>query len=102
MSILEEIKWIICSKCFFCGGSVFAYDSTIFIKNVSTATIQRLGYLLDCVLSKENLAASLYEKIKQMKLEFYRLPLKASGKIKGFSSDEKWKVIVNTDIEIDE
>ncbi len=74
----------------------------VFIKNVSTATIQRLGYLLDIVLKKENLAASLYKKIQQMKLELYRLPLKASGKIKGFSSDEKWKVIVNTDIEIDE
>ena len=73
-----------------------------FFKHVSIATIQRLGYLLDGVLNKEELAASLYEKIQQMKLELYRLPLKASGKIKGFSSDEKWKVIINTDIEIDE
>ena len=73
-----------------------------FFKHVSIATIQRLGYLLDGVLNKEELAASLYEKIQQMKLELYRLPLKASGKIKGFSYNEKWKIIINTDIEVDE
>lgn len=74
----------------------------LYFENVSIATIQRLGYLLEAILKKERLAAALYEKIKQMKLELYRLPLKASGKIKGLSADKKWKVIVNTDIEINE
>ena len=32
----------------------------------------------------------------------FRTPLKASAATKGYSADEKWKVIVNTAIEIDE
>lgn len=73
-----------------------------FIKEVAVSTIQRLGYLLDTVLEKENLATALYEKSIQKKLRFLRIPLQKSGKTKGFSSDGKWNVIVNAKIEIDE
>jgi hypothetical protein len=31
----------------------------------------------------------------------FRIPLKASAPDKGFESDERWKVILNTKIEID-
>jgi hypothetical protein len=40
--------------------------------------------------------------MKKKELSLFRIPLKASKEIKGFSSDNRWKVIVNTDIEIDE
>jgi len=32
----------------------------------------------------------------------FRIPLKAAARDKGFPSDEKWKVIINTTIELEE
>ncbi len=73
-----------------------------FLKAIPATTIQRLGYLLEKVVSQADLANHLYNKSIEAGLVFFRIPLKASGKTKGFSSDDKWKVIVNTEIEIDE
>jgi predicted transcriptional regulator of viral defense system len=73
-----------------------------FLKEIPVSAIQRLGYLFDKVLDKKDIAGHLYERSQQMRLEFFRIPLKASAKMKGFSSDERWKVIINTEIEIDE
>lgn len=73
--------------------------TTSFLKEVSSVSIQRLGYILDKVLEKADLAAHLYESCKKGKIKFYRKPLKASGKLKGFPFDEKWKIIINTQIE---
>jgi hypothetical protein len=39
---------------------------------------------------------------KKAELEFFRIPLKTSTAKKEFPSDERWKVIVNTQIEVDE
>lgn len=70
-----------------------------FLKVVSSVSVQRLGYILDKVLEKTELAEQLYLTCKKEKIKFYRKPLKASGKVKGFTFDEKWKIIINTDIE---
>ncbi|HEY4060659.1 MAG TPA: type IV toxin-antitoxin system AbiEi family antitoxin [Puia sp.] len=76
--------------------------TTDFFKAVQDTTIQRLGYLLDKVLKKTSIAEQLFEQSKKEGSHFYRIPLKTSAPIKGFTSDEKWKVIVNTQIEMDE
>lgn len=74
----------------------------LFIQNTPVTALQRLGYLLDKVIENKILADSLYEILIQNKAKMFRVPLKASAPTKGFSSDERWKVIINTEIEIDE
>lgn len=64
--------------------------------------LQRLGYLLEFICFKPELADALNLAMVNHSLSFYRIPLKASGATKGFSSDNRWNVIVNTEIEIDE
>ena len=78
------------------------YFTKQFLKKIPVTAIQRLGYLLEKILNKEILATHLYEESQNTKLNFFRIPLKASGKTKGFPFDEKWKIIINTEIEIDE
>lgn len=68
----------------------------------SVTILQRLGYLLEYPCNKGNLANSLFDLLQVYGKELYRIPLKASAPIKGFSSANRWKVIVNTEIEIDE
>lgn len=69
---------------------------------VHVTVIQRLGFLLDNVLEQKRLANHLYKISRKANLNFYRIPLNPSKAVKGLPSDERWKVIVNTDIEIDE
>ncbi|HZY35277.1 MAG TPA: type IV toxin-antitoxin system AbiEi family antitoxin [Mucilaginibacter sp.] len=73
-----------------------------FLKEIPVATIQRLGFLLDKQLNKKLLADYLFEQCRKEDLSFFRIPLRTAHQTKGFSSDDKWKVIVNTEIEIDE
>ena len=74
----------------------------LFLSKVPTSLIQRLGYLLEHVLNQKELANSLFDECKNARLTFFRIPLKARAADKCFSSDDRWKVIVNTEIEIDE
>ncbi|MCD6347909.1 MAG: type IV toxin-antitoxin system AbiEi family antitoxin [Bacteroidales bacterium] len=74
----------------------------ILIEHVPVTALQRLGYLLDNVIGNSLLADSLYQSLLSNKEKLLRIPLKASVQATGFSSDERWKVIVNTKIEIDE
>jgi len=67
-----------------------------------TTALQRLGYLLEFACGKSELADALYNAMGKHPLTCFRIPLKASGKTKGFSSENRWKVIVNAEIEIDE
>jgi len=76
--------------------------SESFFDDVASTSIQRLGYLLDKELGFHSIADELFEKCKNNGFNFFRIPLKASQNTKGHYSDEKWKVIVNTKIEIDE
>lgn len=76
---------------------------TIEFTNILTVpTIQRLGYLLDIVLERKVLADRLYTVARVSEKKFYRQPLKAGEEKTGFQTNNRWKVIVNTDIEIDE
>lgn len=78
-------------------------DFTIsLLKHVHVTALQRLGYLLENVCFNTQLADALFESMKRADLNLFRIPLKAAKHSKGFSSDNRWKVIVNTEIEIDE
>lgn len=76
--------------------------SLAFMDGASTYSIQRLGYLLENVLNQKELAEALFNESEKARLSFFRVPLKASAPVKGFATDEKWKVIINTEIEVDE
>jgi predicted transcriptional regulator of viral defense system len=78
-----------------------AFDNNL-LEHVPVTALQRLGYLLDKVFDNQPLANALYHALQKNKSPLFRIPLKASAPAKGFASDEKWKVIVNTEIEIDE
>jgi len=67
-----------------------------------TTALQRLGYLLEFACYKTELADALFDAMGKHPLNCFRIPLKASSATKGFSSENRWKVIVNTEIEIDE
>jgi predicted transcriptional regulator of viral defense system len=72
-----------------------------FLAQVSAVSIQRLGYLLEKILNKKEIAEHLYNQSKNAKIKFYRKPLSSNGGKKGFAFDEKWKLIINTEIEPD-
>jgi predicted transcriptional regulator of viral defense system len=78
-------------------------DSKIeLLKYYSIATIQRLGYLLDLV-EESSLANDLMALVKQTCKTIRKTPLKKSQPIsEEMEIDEKWKVIINQIIEIDE
>ena len=72
------------------------------INTLKPPTIQRLGYILDVVLNQKLLADKLFNESQKLKKEFFRQPLKAGIEKTGFTTDTRWKVIINTEIEIDE
>lgn len=73
-----------------------------FFGTVNTATIQRMGYLLENIIESTELANQLYEKANEAKCNFQPVPLKAGKTSQQKILDKKWKIIVNIDIEIDE
>ncbi len=74
----------------------------VFFKIVNTATIQRLGYLLESVLESTDLANKLYERALQSNCRFQTVSLKNGKTVENRILDKKWKIIINTEIEIDE
>ncbi len=69
-------------------------------ESVTVTSIQRLGFILT-ELGQTILADQLFDACKRAGLAFYRIPLVQFGSINGFRMDPKWKVIINTKLEID-
>ena len=68
----------------------------------SVATIQRLGFILDLIEEHEQ-ADLLYILMKQTGKTVRRVPLKQTAPVTdGMPVDERWKVIDNYELEIDE
>jgi predicted transcriptional regulator of viral defense system len=67
--------------------------------NVALSVLQRLGYLLDIVLEKKELAAVLKVFLSDKKI--FRVPLKPNIKKEGFPIHPEWKIIENYKIETD-
>ena len=68
----------------------------------TTISIQRLGYLFEFELNNQLLADSLYNKSIEYGSKFQRIPLKQSVPFNGISSDNRWRVVANIEIEIDD
>ncbi len=68
----------------------------------SSATIQRLGYLLELIEETEQ-ADNLYSLFKQTGKTMRRTPLKQSvSTSEDMAIDNRWKIIVNYEIDTDE
>lgn len=74
----------------------------VFVKLSSVSSVQRLGYLLETVLEKEKFANKLFDECRKSKVRFNRIPLDGEEGIQGYSSKNRWNIIVNTEIELDE
>lgn len=72
------------------------------LNHVPVTALQRLGYLLDKVIDNQSLANALYIALQNNHAPLFRIPLKADAPAKGFASDDRWKVIVNATVELDE
>jgi predicted transcriptional regulator of viral defense system len=72
------------------------------INYASVTSLQRLGYILDQILNRKELAEKIYIHCKRAEKLFYLIPLKASGEKRKENISEKWKLMINTEINIDE
>lgn len=73
-----------------------------FLYAAPISVFQRLGYILDNILEREEMASSLYERLLSADIKFRKTPFKVGKPIEGCETDEKWKIIINQEIEIDE
>ena len=76
--------------------------NTELVDYVPAAILQRLGYLLEKVLQNFSLADALEKAIQKNEITMFRTPLKVAAETKGFPVNERWKVIVNTQVELNE
>lgn len=74
-----------------------------FFREIPSGAFQRLGYLLDIEPEKKTLADNLLERCRAVGMRFRKVPLAlpagdyaANGEI-----DEKWKIIINCEVESD-
>ena len=71
------------------------------INYASVSSLQRLGFVLDEILNKKEIADRICSLCKKAGIKFYLIPLKASGKKNKEVLNEKWILVINTEIEID-
>lgn len=77
-------------------------SSLALLKCYSAAVVQRFGYILS-LLELESAASELYELCKEGDLKFRKTSLKASKTyLDSMAVDERWKIIINQEIDIDE
>jgi predicted transcriptional regulator of viral defense system len=72
------------------------------IKYATASSLQRLGFILEEILDKKSLSEKINSLCKKEEKTFYLIPLKASGEKNKDLINEKWKLIINTEIEIDQ
>ncbi|OFY86667.1 MAG: hypothetical protein A3F72_15635 [Bacteroidetes bacterium RIFCSPLOWO2_12_FULL_35_15] len=73
-----------------------------FVKAIGVATLQKLGYLLDEVLEKHELAEALYKAARKARISFSTIQLMRGAGRKKYAVSSKWKIIDNVQIEIDD
>lgn len=75
--------------------------SQALIDHCKTATLQRLGYLLEKICNRHELSNALYNALEKAGTEIFRIPLKPGSTLKGGSADNRWRVFANTEIELE-
>ena len=73
-----------------------------FFKIYGIPIYQRLGYILDVILEEADLAESIYNRLKSLNISFRKTVFKTGKRTVGCDINEKWKIIINQEIEIDE
>lgn len=73
-----------------------------FFKIYSMPIYQRLGYILENILSEDVLANILFVKLSKTGKRLRPIPFKIGKPIEGCEANNRWKVIENQEIEIDE
>lgn len=76
--------------------------NTLLLRHAHVSVLQRLGYLLEFVCHNVVLANALMDAMLNQNLKWYKKPLKTGIKTDYSLADNRWKVILNMDIEIDE
>lgn len=76
-------------------------DSKI-LDRYSAPTVQRLGYILENVLDESKQAEALMSEVKEAGIDMRRVPLKLGRECKDCAAYNRWNVVVNMEIEIDE
>lgn len=72
------------------------------LQHAHARDLQRLGYILEFVCRRLNIAQALFNAMNAANFVFLRIPLKPGRPVKGFSSLNRWNVIVNTQIVLEE
>ena len=72
------------------------------MQNVPMATLQRLGFILEDILHQHNLSEKLYNQLQKSETKLFMQPLKSGATTNGLPKNRKWKITINTNIEIDE
>jgi len=75
---------------------------TKLLKQYGAPVIQRLGFILENVLEENAAAEALMKKAREAGVEMRRIPLKLGRENKNHKVNNRWKVIENMEIEIDE
>ena len=73
-----------------------------FVEYIHTSTLQRLGYLLETVIKEFVLADVLYDHMSGYSKRSRPVLLKASIPSKNLNADNRWNVVVNTEIQLEE
>ena len=81
---------------------LFGKTDRMFFDYVPTATIQRLGYLLETVLEQPKQADILHKKANMYGCRFQKTPLKHGKSTESCKFDTKWKIMINEQLEIDD
>ncbi|MEI7851312.1 MAG: type IV toxin-antitoxin system AbiEi family antitoxin [Kiritimatiellales bacterium] len=66
-------------------------------KSIPSTALQRLGFLLDTVFNREELADTLYTELQSR--NFFHIPLNPAEAKGGNPINKKWKISINTDLE---
>ncbi len=68
----------------------------------TTSALQRLGYLFEFELDNQLLADTLYKRTMEYGSRFQRIQLRQSVPYQGILPDNRWRVAVNIEIEMDD
>lgn len=80
----------------------FSKKADSLIKATTMPTLQRLGFILDCVLDEQSAADQLLELLEPHFSELKYRPLSTNQSTEGFERNKKWKIIENKTIDPDD
>lgn len=75
--------------------------TTKILNTAKISTIQRLGYIFEVVLNRQDLSEVLFKHCEKTELNFNKIKLDPTCETEGFEVNKKWNVILNTTIELD-